>query len=234
MAATLEGDSAHFVHPRVAPGARRIAVEVAAPNRDIWTYDLATRALMPVTTDGFSERPEWTPDGQRIAFVNRAGSQVAIKWKPWDGSGTTEVLVDSSESSPRISPKGRLIAYVSDESGRREVYLRPLPGPGSRVPVSNTGGDEPIWAADGRELFYRAPGHLMSAVITERPLPDVVRRDTLFADPYVRSAERANYDVFPNGTEFVFVRSAGTEKTSMFVVTNWAEDLRKHLNAAKR
>ena len=65
-------------------------------------------------------------------------------------------------------------------------------------------------------------------------MPAVVSRDTLFDDPYVRSNYRANYDVFPNGTEFIFVQSAVPDKTTMFVMTNWTKDLRKRVNSAKR
>ena len=46
----------------------------------------------------------------------------------------------------------------SNQSGRSEVYVQPFPGPGRRELVSTDGGGQPVWARNGRELFYRAPG----------------------------------------------------------------------------
>ena len=55
-----------------------------------------------------------------------------------------------------LSPDGRWLAYVSEESGRPEVYVRPFPNVDSaRIAVSVGGANEPLWRADGRELFFR-------------------------------------------------------------------------------
>ena len=75
-------------------------------------------------------------------------------------------------SHPEFSPDGRLMAYASNESGGREVYVQPYPGPGEKVRVSTdstSGGTEPVWAPDGRELLYRgfgSDGGVFAATIT--------------------------------------------------------------------
>ena len=46
----------------------------------------------------------------------------------------------------------------SNQSGRSEVYVQPFPGSGRRELISIDGGGQPVWARNGRELFYRAPG----------------------------------------------------------------------------
>ena len=61
-----------------------------------------------------------------------------------------------AEGYPALSPDGRWLAYVTDETGRSEVYVKRFPDPGGRVQVSLTGGSEPVWNRNGRELFYRA------------------------------------------------------------------------------
>lgn len=236
---------------------------------------------MRTTADRLSDRPSWTRDGARIAFINSAGGSTTLRKvlaKAWDGTGQPEVVIEASsleivdaafgpphgynvfrspswdlwiapvdtlralrpllnspavETSPSISPDGRLLAYVSDESGRREVYVRPLPGPGSRIQVSILGGDEPVWSPRGEELFYRAPTHFMSATIVERPELDVSRRDSLFPDPYARSSIRANYDVFPDGNEFIFVANRAARGGSIFAIANWSEELRRRTSRAR-
>jgi Tol biopolymer transport system component len=59
------------------------------------------------------------------------------------------------EVKPDLSPDGRWIAYSSNESGSEEVYVRPFPGRAMRYQVSSEGGNEPLWARNGKQLFYR-------------------------------------------------------------------------------
>jgi Tol biopolymer transport system component len=123
------------------------------------------------------------------------------------------------EASPAISPDGRFVAYVSDESATREVYVQPLPGPGRRVRVSLNGGTEPRWDPSGNGLYYRTTSRVMHATLG--PLLDVMRRDSLFVDVMDRSpfSQRQNWDVMPNGREFVMVQWRSTNTVSLIV--NW-------------
>jgi len=63
----------------------------------------------------------------------------------------------------RISPDGRWIAYGSFQSGRREVFVRAFPGPSWTCQISIDGGNTPVWAPDGRALFYRWDNSMMAA-----------------------------------------------------------------------
>jgi hypothetical protein len=54
-----------------------------------------------------------------------------------------------------ISSDGRWFAYQSNESGQFQVYVRPFPNvDDGRVQISSDGGARPMWARNGRELFY--------------------------------------------------------------------------------
>jgi len=70
----------------------------------------------------------------------------------------------------RFSPDGKCMAYISDESGRFEVYVQPYPGPGGKWQISTEGGVEPVWARNGRELFYRNGDQMMAVEITTDPI----------------------------------------------------------------
>ncbi len=89
-----------------------------------------------------------------------------------------------------------------------EVYLRAWPGLGSKVQVSPNGGTEPIWSRDGKELFYRAGGgaepKLVSAIIVGGRVQS--RTELFSVGRYEFSTPHRNYDVFPDGKSFVFVR----------------------------
>ncbi|WP_411279239.1 protein kinase domain-containing protein [Gemmatimonas sp.] len=138
----------------------------------------------------------------------------------------------AEERNPAISPNGRWLAYLSDESGKLEAYIRPLPGPGARVPVSIGGATHARWAPDGKALFYRSPKHLMMASLVETPQLAVTRRDTLFVDPYSRASGETNFDVFPNGNEFLFFKSVES-RNKMYMIVNWQSMLTTAAAAAR-
>ena len=133
------------------------------------------------------------------------------------------------ETSPEISPDGQLIAYVTNRTGRREVYVRRVPSGSEETLVSSDGGNEPIWASNSRELFYRSgistPEYVMSARLSSSPRLSVTRRDTLFRNMWGGNGNRSNYDVFPDGSGFVMIRGGGASTDEMnsrlIVLLNW-------------
>jgi Tol biopolymer transport system component len=135
----------------------------------------------------------------------------------------------AAEWEPRVSPDGKFLAYTSAESGREEVYVRPLPGPGARVQISLDGGKEAVWSANGRELFYRAPGFLMSASLEHGDRVTVTKREQLFADTFAGRTNHANYDVFPEGQRFIFIELLGG-KSELFAIFNWNEELKRKVS----
>jgi dipeptidyl aminopeptidase/acylaminoacyl peptidase len=167
------------------------------------------------------------PHGYAAIQVSRGvNGSSDIYVAPMDSLAPPRALLNApyNEIEPRISPDGRLIAYVTNKTARNEVYVRPLSGEGPEVQVSTEGGTEPVWAKDGRELFYRGPNYLMSARLTERPRLDVARRDSLFRDVFIKGLARVSYDVFPDGKELLMLApdAGGTKEVRVLtVVVNW-------------
>jgi Tol biopolymer transport system component len=120
------------------------------------------------------------------------------------------VATGANERYPALSPDNRWLAYTSDKSGREEVYLGRLDGTGDLEQVSTSGGVEPVWSRDGRELFYMtldSDRQLVSARLTFTPAAAVVARTPLFsAGSYAGTNPHSNYDVSPNG-DFAMVRT---------------------------
>ena len=54
----------------------------------------------------------------------------------------------------QFASNGRFMAYVSDESGSLEVYVQSFPASEKKWRISNSGGTQPRWRSDGKELFY--------------------------------------------------------------------------------
>ena len=69
-------------------------------------------------------------------------------------------------AAPAFSPDGRWIAYVSNETGRNRVFVAQFPAWENKWLVSSEGGTQPMWARDGRELFYRDGDKMMVVGVT--------------------------------------------------------------------
>ena len=132
----------------------------------------------------------------------------------------------ASETWGRFSPDGRAIAYSSDESGRMEVFVRPFPEQGGRVQISGAGGRRPIWAPDGRRIYYRDGTKVMAATLARDPSLRVVSREALFDGRY-----EMDFDISKDGTRFLMIQSASAG-TNLVVVPNWLTELRRLKAAA--
>jgi Tol biopolymer transport system component len=137
------------------------------------------------------------------------------------------------ETSPALSPDGRWLAYVSNESGTAEVYVRPFPNTGDgRWQISVQGGQEPVWAHSGRELFYRTAGadtarQMVMEIMPGRTFVTGARRALFPLTRFFLSSSHQQYAVAPDGRRFVMIRA--TESSGMdqlVVVENFFAELR--------
>ncbi|MFI5311009.1 MAG: protein kinase [Gemmatimonadales bacterium] len=177
-----------------------------------------------------------SPDGKAIVYqVDNAGNEAAnVMYRLLSGDTTPKPIAATTfiEAQARLSPDGKWVAFVTDASGAGQVVVQPFPGPGSRVQVSAAGGAEPVWARDGRRLFYRDGQRFVAATYTTSPTFAVSGRTPLFVDGYVfAQSPHANYDVSPDGTHLLVIRNA--EAATLVVVHNWSGELRARMAGRK-
>jgi Tol biopolymer transport system component len=99
----------------------------------------------------------FTPDGRFLLYYLTTGAASGHVWMlPMSGPRTPRPFNHTkySETPSEISPDGRWAAYVSDESGRREIYVTSFPDASGKWQVSTSGGDNPRWRRDGKEMFF--------------------------------------------------------------------------------
>ena len=121
-----------------------------------------------------------------------------------------------------LSPDGKQLAYVTEITGREEIWVRAYPS-GAPVRVSANGGVEPLWARDGRELFYRE-GRRMMAARVDIAAGVVQPPVALFEGLYIRNGQPPSYDITADG-RFLLIKPVGEVSAPITAVLNWAQAL---------
>ena len=140
--------------------------------------------------------------------------------------GSSEPLVTTAASDwgPDISPDGRWFAYTSDESGRYEIYVRAIDGDRS-FNVSLDGGEEPIFSADGKSVYYRNGNRFYRTPILEAS-SDGTRfrpgRPEEVVEGAYSNVPGLSYDVGADGRLLLLRTDGGTERPNhLNVILDW-------------
>ncbi len=180
-----------------------------------------------------------TPDGRQLIYedfgtaTKRDLAVLVLSDEP-----TSEVLLQTefNERNGRLSPDGLWLAYASDRSGQPEIYVRPYPDIHSAVwQISSGGGNDPIWAKTGKEIFYLGPTDMMVVAIENQPefVPGLPEALFDYQDKYTIIRIR-NFDVDPAGRRFIMVKKSSDESTltdRIVVVQNWLDEVTQKVAA---
>ena len=158
----------------------------------------------------------WLKDGSGLLTTGsdlRPASRTDLAILQNAGRGPLAPVVSSpfEDQHPALSPDNHWIAFVSDQSGEQQVYVRSYPTEGDQVQVSLTGGTEPLWSPDGKELYYRGveggdPTLIAAAVRTTPDFAVTARRPLFSVADYVGTTPHTNYTISPDGQTFAMVR----------------------------
>jgi serine/threonine protein kinase/Tol biopolymer transport system component len=177
-----------------------------------------------------------TPDGSTVVFHSFTERIEALRL---DGpqSARQLVLVETpqEERNGAVSPDGRWLAYEAEAPGppgQLDVYVRPFPDVDRGLwQVTTGGGEYPVWARDGRELFYVKPDGTVVALPVEA-LGAAWRAGSpadVFRGPYLFRGDGSlgrNYDVAPDGQRFLMLKNTSEVRAPHFVVVqNWTAEL---------
>ena len=140
---------------------------------------------------------------------------------------------------PVSSPDNQWLAYGSTQSGQPEIYVTSLQNPGGRrIPISIGGGCEPLWAHNGRELFYwTADGKVLMAVDTVlKPSFQAGKPRKLFSFQYRGTIPIRNYDIGPDQRFLIpgLVTVRPEPVTQLNLVVNWFEELKRLVSSEKK
>jgi serine/threonine-protein kinase len=189
-------------------------------------------------TDAFS-----SPDGRWIVLAatgspgRSSGSDILAARPGADTVALPLVASGFHEEGAALSPDSHWLAYVSNEQGENEVFVRPFPNVnGGKWQISSAGGSAPLWAHNGRELFYVGGGTMYVVAVDPGPPFSAGPPRALFTiPPRVRAGSlgRGTFAITPDDQRFLMVRDnswadmAGTP--TVVVVENFFEELRAKL-----
>lgn len=164
-----------------------------------------------------------------LDYIAFGGGRANVGRLPLREAAAIEPLVDTraDEYAATLSPDGRFVAYQSDADGRPQVYVRELAAAG-RWQISNAGGEEPMWSADGRTIFYRIEGRFMRVPVETRGTFTAGLPALLFDGIFnLRSDTGVSYQPHPDGTRLLMTRPADVAASgSVRVLTRWFDVLR--------
>jgi WD40-like Beta Propeller Repeat len=234
------GDS-HYFGPIWSPDAAKIVYSSAKTSHPADLYQKlstgAAREELLLSTPEDKHAVDWSRDGKYILYESVGAQTRTDLWVlPTFGDKKPIPFLNTPfiERKGRFSPDGKWIAYTSNESGQDQIYLQPFPPNGGKWQVSTSGGFEPRWRADGKELYYissQTEAKVMAVAVKWSATPELAPAQEIMAIGNAGyGVDDANqYVVSPDGQKFLFVRDIAqtTGGGSIDVLVNWLAGLKK-------
>ena len=193
--------------------------------------------LVHASANGVPE--DWSPDGKWIVYRQTSQKADSDLWLlPLDGERKPIPYLQTpfDERNARFSPgpgdAPRWMAYQSNESGQNQIYVQAIPASGPKYQISTSGGTQPAWRRDGKELFYLSTDlKLMAVPIKLGTTVEPGTPQELFATAAAAfGIGPIGYAPSPDGERFLVNVPAGGEGATtapITVVLNWQAGLKK-------
>jgi eukaryotic-like serine/threonine-protein kinase len=171
----------------------------------------------------------WSRDGKYLLYTE--GPDLKYLRFP-EMKSTLFLEAPSTFKNAQFSPDGKWVAYASNESGKWEIYVTSFPEARGKWQVSTSGGEQPRWRGDGKEMFYLSSDMKLMAVPVKMGASfDAGSPAELFqANPreIIATSEQVIYDVDQSGQRFLInTQVKSTETHPISVILNWDAQLKK-------
>src|SRR6266566_4020322 len=102
--------------------------------------------------------PNWSPDGQHIAFHSNRDGAGQLFVMNVDGTGFIQLTHNAFNNfAPAWSPNGQQIAFYSDRDGDNEIFTMNPDGTGETQLTHNAFNDYgPVWSPHGKHLAFNS------------------------------------------------------------------------------
>jgi serine/threonine-protein kinase len=236
----VKADAVNF--PFWTPDNRRIVFSANALSELFWTAADGAEAaerLFAIKGNVFISPEGWVDDGRALVFTYNTVAEPRIGILKLDDKSWRPLVARAYDASMlSVHPDGKWLVYQSDSSGKYEIYMERFPELGDRRKLSTIdGGWAPVWAQNGREVYYRrvSDGAMMAVRIETTPTlriePAVKLFDSRDYEPLVppvpgRPAGRT-FDVAPDGRFLMLKEMSANASSKIVSVQNFDEELRQ-------
>ena len=225
---TRVSDGGTEVFPVLSPDGKRVAYEVnnarTSQSIEIAATD-GSGKLERLAASDFLIPNDWSADGRFLVYMNFQNG-IAPELDVLDLRNHSQTAY-ATGAEAQFSPDGRWIAFTGlggAGSGEGfEVYVGRFPGPGRRIQISNHGGAQARWRADGKELFYITMDKKLMAVAIDTShdepvagVPQVLFQTRIIAPRIVLF----QYAVSPDGSRFLINSMPSVGATPLTVLMN--------------
>ncbi|MHC4507506.1 MAG: protein kinase domain-containing protein [Planctomycetota bacterium] len=151
----------------VSPEGTQLAFDIQdGDNWDIWIYDLTRDTLNPLTSDGISDNPMWTSDGEWVVFRSNQAGKLQLFKQSVTGSAKPELIATFEEIWMMLdscSPDGKeLLLRTHDPKNRKlDIDISVIPfgkqneNPRLRPFIQRNNNQRlGCWSPDGRWVAY--------------------------------------------------------------------------------
>ena len=175
-------------------------------------YDGSEVTQLTFNTGVYDVSPDWSPDGEQIAYVSSLTGEGEIYVMDADGSDQLKLTDLGHCGSPQWSPDGTKIAFHSRQDDNNIIFTMDPDG-SNLTPITppEFSGYDPYWSPDGQTIAF----------VSFRIPPGLYTVDAAGATPPVIIWE--NEYLFqmawsPDGEQFAVIISNGDPYTNIFDV----------------
>jgi serine/threonine protein kinase len=179
---------------------------------------------------GLSEAPTSVcSDGKTLLFTRSPSNnfQISSTWSvSLSGESKPSQLLPNEQRAGRatFSPDCKWVAYESRLTGSREIAIIHFPDGARKYQVSTSGGFNPKWRRDGKELFFYSPldSSISSVSVQENGQELLLGKPTPLFQVHPFAPRLGVFDVTADAQRFiVFGDTSSFSSVPLTVVTNW-------------
>jgi eukaryotic-like serine/threonine-protein kinase len=205
----------------------------------------AAERLTKAPQDAAHVPESFSGDGKYLLFTELKGGDYVLHSLSMEHKKSAPLgNVNSVEPiGATFSPDGHWVAYASNRTGRNSpdnngIFIQPFPATGAVYPMPRvrTGSRDfhPVWAPDGKTIFYVANSNQPFAVVSINTQPSLTFGSPMLLPanvprPGLISTNVRGYDLLPDGRVLTLVPAApgATLHPEIRVVLNWFEELKR-------
>jgi Tol biopolymer transport system component/DNA-binding winged helix-turn-helix (wHTH) protein len=191
----VAGVGAGAFSPAISPKGKQLVYQHVLEKYGIWQLGLQGvkrvrgLPLQIISAKGLNGRPDFSPDGKKVAFESDRQGYSEIWVCDSDGSHCGPLTsLHRVAGAARWSPDGRYIAFEFRPKDHSEVYVMDVSGgrPRQLVTLSGANNGGPSWSRDGKWIYFYSdqgggPFQIWKVPFQEGPPIQVTKRGGVFA-----------------------------------------------------